>query len=147
MPQAQTTWRLLKHAPAFSLPRAPRNQAASSRDAGGPMRCPFQVFVVLCDENGIGGGGEYFGENDLQLDRINALYRARTRTRAYTNPNGTEANVYHEASGGNYAPHAVLFDLEPGVIGAVSLSRRSANSPARKTSLISTANHLKRGRG
>jgi hypothetical protein len=34
---------------------------------------------------------------------------------------------YHEAFGGKYAPHAVLFDLKPGVIGAVTLSRRSAN--------------------
>ena len=41
---------------------------------------------------------------------------------------------YHEASGGKYVPCAVLFDLEPGVIGAVTLSRRSANSSARKTS-------------
>jgi hypothetical protein len=30
---------------------------------------------------------------------------------------------YHEASGGKYVPRAVLFDLEPGVIGAVTLSR------------------------
>jgi hypothetical protein len=41
---------------------------------------------------------------------------------------------YHEASGGNYVPRAVLMDLEPGVIGAVALSRRSANSSARGTS-------------
>ena len=27
--------------------------------------------------------------------------------------------LYHEASGGKYVPRAVLFDLEPGVIGAV----------------------------
>jgi hypothetical protein len=26
---------------------------------------------------------------------------------------------HHEASGGKYAPRAELFDLEPGVIGAV----------------------------
>jgi hypothetical protein len=31
-------------------------------------------------------------------------------------------------------PRAVLFDLEPGVIGAVALSRRSAGSSARVTS-------------
>jgi hypothetical protein len=31
---------------------------------------------------------------------------------------------YHEASGGKYVPRAVLFDLEPGMIGAVALGRR-----------------------
>jgi hypothetical protein len=29
---------------------------------------------VVCDEHGIGGGGEYCGDNDSQLDRINVLY-------------------------------------------------------------------------
>jgi tubulin beta len=52
--------------------------------------------VAMCDENGIGGGGEYSGGNDAQLGRIN------------------EFN--HEASGGKYMPRAVLFELEPGVI-------------------------------
>ena len=61
-----------------------------------------------------GGNGENCGENDAHLDRINVFY--------------------HEASGGKYVPRAVLFDLEPGAIGAVALSRRSANSSARKTS-------------
>ena len=37
---------------------------------------------------------------------------------------------YHEDLGGKYVPRAVLFDLEPGVIGAVS--RRSANSSGLK---------------
>jgi hypothetical protein len=69
---------------------------------------------VVCDEHGIGGGGEYFGKNDAQLDRINVLY--------------------HEASGGGYVPRAVLFDLEPGVTDAVTLSRRSASSSARENS-------------
>jgi tubulin beta len=57
---------------------------------------------VLCDEHGIGGGGENFGDKDAQLDRIGVLY--------------------HEALGGKYVPRAVFFDLEPGVIGAVHLS-------------------------
>jgi tubulin beta len=30
--------------------------------------------------------------------------------------------IYHEASGGKYAPRAVLFDPEPGVIAAVRAS-------------------------
>jgi hypothetical protein len=41
---------------------------------------------------------------------------------------------YHEPSGGKNVPRAVLFGLEPGVIGAVTLSRRSANSSAREAS-------------
>ena len=59
---------------------------------------------VVCDENGIGGSGEYCGENAAQLDRFDVFY--------------------HEASGGKCAPRTVLMDLEPGVIGAVALSRR-----------------------
>jgi len=54
---------------------------------------------VLCDESGIGGDGEYCVDNDAQLGRIDVFY--------------------HEASGGKYAPRAVFFDLEPGVIDAV----------------------------
>jgi tubulin beta len=57
---------------------------------------------VLCHENGIGGNGEYLGDNDAQLDRIGVLY--------------------HEASGGRHAPRAEFFDLEPGVIDAVRAS-------------------------
>jgi tubulin beta len=57
---------------------------------------------VFCDEHGIGGDGEYCGDNDAQLDRINLLYR--------------------EAPGGKYVPRAEFFDFEPGVIGAVRAS-------------------------
>jgi tubulin beta len=69
---------------------------------------------VVCDEHGIGGRGEYCVDNDAQLDHINVFY--------------------HEALGGKYVLCAVLFDLEPGVIEAATLSRRSASSLARKTS-------------
>ena len=72
-----------------------------------------KFWKVLCDEKGVGGGGEHCGDNDPQLGRIDVFY--------------------HEASGEKYAPRAVLFDLEPGVIGAVTLICRSANSSARKT--------------
>jgi hypothetical protein len=68
---------------------------------------------VVCDEHGIGGNGEHFGDNDAHLGRINEFY--------------------HGALGGKYVACAVLFDLEPGMIGAVTLSRRSASSSARKT--------------
>jgi tubulin beta len=69
---------------------------------------------VVCDEHGIGGGGEYCGDNDAQLGRINVFY--------------------HEASGGKYVPRALIFDLEPGLIDAATLSRRSASSSACPTS-------------
>ena len=58
---------------------------------------------MVFDEHGIGGSGEYCGDNDAHLDRINVLY--------------------HEALGGKYVPRVVLFDLEPGVICAVTLSQ------------------------
>jgi tubulin beta len=58
---------------------------------------------VTCDEHGIGGGGEYCGDDDGQLDRINTFY--------------------HEASGGKYVPRAVLMDLKPGVIDVITISR------------------------
>jgi tubulin beta len=57
---------------------------------------------VLCDKHGIGGSGEYFGDNDAHLDITNALY--------------------HEASGGKYVPRAVLFVFKPDVIDAVRAS-------------------------
>jgi tubulin beta len=58
-----------------------------------------KFWVVVCDEDGIGGGGEYGGDNDAQVGRFNVFH--------------------HEASGGKYVPRAVLMDLESGVIGAV----------------------------
>jgi hypothetical protein len=64
----------------------------------------------MCDENGICGSGEYCGDNDAHLDRIKV--------------------IYHEASGGKYVSNAMLFDLEPGLIGAVALSCHSANPSA-----------------
>jgi hypothetical protein len=67
---------------------------------------------VVCDEHGIGGDGDYCGDNDAQLGCINVFY--------------------HAASGGKYVLRAVLFGLEPGKINAVSLSRCSANSPLLK---------------
>jgi tubulin beta len=57
----------------------------------------------LCDAHGIGGDGEYCGENnDAQLGRINL--------------------ICHEASGDKYVPRTVLFDHEPGVIDALRAS-------------------------
>jgi tubulin beta len=73
-----------------------------------------EFWELVCDEHGIGGGGNYCGDNDAQLGRIGVFY--------------------HELSGGKYVPRAVLIDFEPGMIGAVSLSRRLANSSARESS-------------
>jgi tubulin beta len=73
-----------------------------------------KISEVVCDENDIGGGQEYCGDNDAQLGRINALY--------------------HEVSGGKYVPRAVLKGLEPGVIYAATLSRRLGSFSARETS-------------
>jgi tubulin beta len=55
----------------------------------------FFLFYVN-DENGIGGDGEYSGDNDAQLGLINVFY--------------------HWASGGMYVPRANLFNLKPRVI-------------------------------
>jgi tubulin beta len=56
----------------------------------------------LCDENGVGGDREYFGDNDAQLGHINVFY--------------------YEASGGRYISRAVFFDLKSGVIDDVRAS-------------------------
>jgi tubulin beta len=40
-------------------------------------------WELVCDEQGIGGSGEYFGDSDAHLDRIYVFY--------------------HEAFGGKYA--------------------------------------------
>ena len=56
----------------------------------------------MCDKHGIGGDGEYCGDNGAQLGHINVFY--------------------HEASGDKYLPRTVLFDLKPGVIDSVRAS-------------------------
>jgi hypothetical protein len=33
-----------------------------------------QLREVVCDEHGIGGGGEYCGGNDAKIGRISVLY-------------------------------------------------------------------------
>ena len=76
---------------------------------GNQMGTKFEE--VLCDENGIGGDGEYCGDNNAQLDRINVFY--------------------YEASGDKYVPRAVLFDLEPGVIDAVTSHTNEARDVPR----------------
>ena len=65
----------------------------------------------MCDEHGIGGDGEYCGDNDAQLGRINVFY--------------------YENSGGKYVPCAVFFDLEPGVIDAARASPLDMNTASK----------------
>jgi hypothetical protein len=123
---------------------------------------------VVCDELGIGGSGEYCGDNDAHINRINVLYYyifggryvprallfdlepgvigavALSRSSANSSADCGDNNahldrinvIYHESMGGKYLPRAVLFDLEPGVIGAVALSRRTASSSVRAISWI-----------
>jgi tubulin beta len=71
-----------------------------------------KFWEVVCDEHDIGGSGEYCGKNDAHLDCINVFY--------------------HEVLGCKKVFRAVLIEPEPGVIDAVTLSHRSANSPARE---------------
>lgn len=59
----------------------------------------FQFWEIISDEHGIQPTGQYQGDSDLQLERINVYY--------------------NEASGGNYVPRAVLVDLEPGTMDSV----------------------------
>jgi hypothetical protein len=52
-----------------------------------------KFWEVVCCEHGIGGSGEYCGDNDAHHGHINVFY--------------------HEALCGKYVPRAVLFDFEP----------------------------------
>ena len=54
---------------------------------------------MISDEHGIQPDGQYNGDSDLQLERIDVYY--------------------NEATGGKYVPRAVLVDLEPGTMDSV----------------------------
>jgi len=58
-----------------------------------------KFWEVISDEHGIGPDGDYIGDNDQQLERINVYY--------------------NEANGGKYVPRSVLVDLEPGTMDSV----------------------------
>ena len=58
-----------------------------------------QFWEVISGEHGIDATGNYNGDSDLQLERIDVYY--------------------NEASGGKYVPRAVLVDLEPGTMDSV----------------------------
>jgi len=69
--------------------------------AGG--QCGNQIgakfWEVICGEHGIGTKGDYEGEEDNQLERINVYF--------------------NEATGGRYVPRSILMDLEPGTMDSV----------------------------
>ena len=54
---------------------------------------------MISGEHGIDATGNYSGDSDLQLERIDVYY--------------------NEATGGKYVPRAVLVDLEPGTMDSV----------------------------
>eukprot|EP00985_Skeletonema_marinoi_P028904 scaffold26255_cov73-Skeletonema_marinoi.AAC.1 len=56
----------------------------------------------MSQEHGITPAGNYEGDNDNQLKRINVYF--------------------HEGQGGRYVPRAVLTDLEPGTMDAIRAS-------------------------
>lgn len=58
-----------------------------------------QFWEVISGEHGIDPTGNYHGDSDLQLERIDVYY--------------------NEASGGKYVPRGVLVDLEPGTMDSV----------------------------
>lgn len=55
---------------------------------------PFRLKIFFFDSK-----GTYYGDSDLQLERINVYF--------------------NEATGGRYVPRAILMDLEPGTMDAV----------------------------
>uniref|UniRef100_A0A1A9UYZ5 Tubulin beta chain n=1 Tax=Glossina austeni TaxID=7395 RepID=A0A1A9UYZ5_GLOAU len=61
-----------------------------------------KFWEVISDEHCIDCTGSYYGDSDLQLERINVYY--------------------NEATGGKYVPRAVLIDLEPGTMDSVRSS-------------------------
>ena len=58
-----------------------------------------KFWEVISDEHGIDSNGTFYGDSELQPDRLNVYF--------------------DEAKGGRYVPRAILTDLEPGTIDAV----------------------------
>ncbi|XP_018430116.1 PREDICTED: tubulin beta-1 chain isoform X5 [Nanorana parkeri] len=61
-----------------------------------------KFWEVICDEHGIDNGGNYKGDSDLQLERINVYF--------------------NEAHSHKYVPRAVIVDLEPGTMDSLRSS-------------------------
>ena len=58
-----------------------------------------KFWEVISDEHGVDPSGEYRGDSELQIERINVYF--------------------NEAAGGRYVPRAILVDLEPGTMDSV----------------------------
>ena len=58
-----------------------------------------KFWEIISDEHGIDVTGEYKGDSDLQIERINVYF--------------------NEAAGGKYVPRAILTDLEPGTMDSI----------------------------
>jgi tubulin beta len=61
---------------------------------------------VISHEHGVNPNGQYGGDSDLQLERINVYFS--------------------EAVGGRYVPRALLVDLEPGTMDSLRSSPSGA---------------------
>lgn len=61
-----------------------------------------KFWEVISDEHGIDPTGNYQGESDLQLERINVYF--------------------NEGSRAKYVPRAILVDLEPGTMDSIRSS-------------------------
>ncbi|XP_067856814.1 tubulin beta-6 chain isoform X1 [Heptranchias perlo] len=62
-----------------------------------------KFWEVISDEHGIDSKGNYVGDLDLQLERVNVYF--------------------NEAYGNKYVPRAILVDLEPGTMDSIRCSR------------------------
>jgi tubulin beta len=58
-----------------------------------------KFWQVISEEHGVDSNGNYKGNDDLQLERINVYY--------------------NEAGSGKYVPRAILVDLEPGTMDSI----------------------------
>lgn len=58
-----------------------------------------KFWEIISEEHGLDKAGNYKGDSELQLERINVYYT--------------------EASAGKYVPRSVLVDLEPGVMDSI----------------------------
>ncbi|PNF26386.1 Tubulin beta-1 chain [Cryptotermes secundus] len=58
-----------------------------------------KFWKVICDEHGIDQAGNYYGDNNLQHERINVYFR--------------------QSNKGTHIPRAIVVDLEPGTVQSV----------------------------
>ena len=68
---------------------------------------------MISDEHGVDPGGQYQGDSDLQLERINVYYNETTKHRCVLSL-FSPLPFQH-----SYVPRAILVDLEPGTMDSV----------------------------